>query len=69
MQWSAVSFFALAGVAAVSVVAAYLGLLFGAGGVVAYSTVHLVVQQAARLEAGREQQRRRLDYDRREHHD
>ncbi|EFN54176.1 hypothetical protein CHLNCDRAFT_135614 [Chlorella variabilis] len=67
--WSAVSFFALAGVAAVSVVAAYLGLLFGAGGVVAYSTVHLVVQQAARLEAGREQQRRRLDYDRREHHD
>jgi hypothetical protein len=66
LQWSALTFFAFAAVAAVSVVAGYLGLLFGAGGAVAYSTVFLAGQQAARLEA---QQRRQLGYDPRAHYD
>ena len=61
------AFFALAAVAAVSVVAGYLGLLFGAGATAAYATVSLAAQQQQqRLEAAA--QRRRIDYAR-EHHD
>jgi hypothetical protein len=62
-----VAFFALAAVAAISVVAGYLGLLFGAGATAAYATVSLAAQQQQRLEAAA-QQRRRIAYGR-EHHD
>ena len=68
--WSAAAFFCLAGVAAVSVIAAYLGLLFGAGATATYATLWMVAQQqAGRLQGGQHAQQR-LEYGGgREHHD
>lgn len=68
-QWSAVLFFCVATVAAVSVVAAYLGLLFGAGAAATYSTLWMVAN-ADRQRLGYEgQERRRLEGAAREHHE
>lgn len=64
LQWAGFAFFLLASVAAVSVVAAYLGLLVGAGGAVGYSVLSLAAQRAVRLES---QQRQRISYG--EHYD
>lgn len=64
LQWSGLAFFLLASVSAVSVVAAYLGLLVGAGTAVGYSAYSLAVQREARLEW---QQRQRISY--RDHDD
>ena len=56
--WSALGFFALAAVAAVSVVASYLGLLVGAAGTAAYATLSMVAAQQQRLQHAEAQRRR-----------
>lgn len=66
--WSGLAWFSLAAVAGVSVIAAYLGLLFGAGATATYATLWIVAQQQARLE-GRARAQQRLEYAAREHHD
>ncbi|PRW60003.1 hypothetical protein C2E21_1530 [Chlorella sorokiniana] len=57
--WSGLAFFSLAAVAGISVVASYLGLLFGAGAAAAYSTLWIATMQP-RLE-GRGAPRRIAD--------
>lgn len=59
--WSGAAFFCLAGVAAVSVIAAYLGLLFGAGATATYATVWIVAQQQQGRLAGGGPPRQRLE--------
>ncbi|KAL4859320.1 hypothetical protein ACK3TF_001057 [Chlorella vulgaris] len=66
--WAGISFFVLAGLAAVSVVASFLGLLVGAGGALGYSLITLTLQQQARVE-GQAQQRRVTQGDNRAHTD
>ncbi len=67
-QWSGVAFFAAAAVASVSIIASYLGLLFGAGAGATYATLSMVAAaQQQRLEGGTAQ-RRRINYDR-EHYE
>ncbi|KAL4458505.1 hypothetical protein ABPG75_013370 [Micractinium tetrahymenae] len=62
--WSGVAFFAAAAVASISVIASYLGLLFGAGAGATYATLSMVAAaQQQRLEGGAAQ-RRRIDYGR-----
>lgn len=68
VQWAGISFFVLAGLAAVSVVASFLGLLVGAGGALGYSLITLTLQQQARVE-GQAQQRRVTQGDNRAHTD
>ncbi|KAL4426500.1 hypothetical protein ABPG77_008358 [Micractinium sp. CCAP 211/92] len=66
--WSGVAFFAAAAVASVSIIASYLGLLFGAGAGATYATLSMVAAaQQQRLEGGTAQ-RRRINYDR-EHYE
>lgn len=64
MQWSGLAFFSLAAVAGISVVASYIGLLFGAGAAAAYSTLWIATMQP-RLEGTGGQ--RRIEYGGREH--
>lgn len=52
LQWSGAAFFVLCAVAAVSVVASYIGLLVGAGATATYATLSLVAAQRERLEGG-----------------
>lgn len=61
--WSALGFFLLAAIGAMSVVATYVAGLWAAGAAVTYTTLTLAAQQrqAARLEQQR-QERRRLGY-------
>ena len=56
--WSALGFFALAAVAAVSVVASYLGLLVGAAGTATFATLSMVAAQQQRLQHAEAQRRR-----------
>ncbi|PSC71398.1 ATP-dependent helicase deoxyribonuclease subunit B [Micractinium conductrix] len=65
--WSGVAFFCLAAVAAVSVIASYLGLLFGAGATATYAALSMAAAHQQRLEGGYAPRPRLADG--RAHHD